>query len=123
MTARATIARTATFPACPRGVLAAIVAGIVGPDRFQHDIEVASHSESSAQRGDVKPARSQIMEDCCVFIQQRLDVDELPRPVILLEDALAEREAIGTQILSPSRTSEIVGVCKTQDALLLSPKA
>jgi hypothetical protein len=77
-----------------RGASITRLAREVGADRFEHDVEVAGHAEPRAQERNVKLMRTEIMEDRDTAVEQRLDVDELPRPVLFLEDTLANGESI-----------------------------
>jgi len=80
----------------------------VGPGRLEHHVEVARDAELCAQRGDVKIPGTQVMEDCGAAVEQRLDVDELPRPVPLLEQTLAECEATRACLLRALRAGQVL---------------
>jgi hypothetical protein len=58
------------------------------------------------------------MEDRLALLQQRLNVDELPRPVILVQDLLAESEAIGARVLRLLCAGQIVGIREAEDEMV-----
>jgi hypothetical protein len=57
------------------------------------------------------------MKDRGAVIEQRLDVDELPRPVPFLEDALAQRKAIWPQGFGTMRAGQVLRAGSAKHAL------
>jgi len=81
------------------GVFVRFVGLEVGPGGLEHHVEVAGDAEPRAQRSGVQLVGTKVMEDRGAAVEQRLDVDELPRPIPLLEHTLAESEAIRACLL------------------------
>jgi predicted GIY-YIG superfamily endonuclease len=71
----------------------------VVPNRLENHIQIALDAKSRAQRRDVKLVWTEVVEDRGAAIEERLNVDELPRPVPLAEDLLTEHEATRSQFL------------------------
>jgi len=79
------------------------------PGGLEHHVEVARDTEPRAQRGNLQMRGTKVMEDRGAAIEQRLDVDELPRPIPLLEHVLAEREATRSCLLRAVRSRQVLG--------------
>jgi predicted GIY-YIG superfamily endonuclease len=71
----------------------------VVPDRLEHHVEIALDAKLRAQSRDVKLMWTEVVEDRGAAIEERLNIDELPRPVPLAEDLLTESEATRSQFL------------------------
>jgi predicted GIY-YIG superfamily endonuclease len=71
----------------------------VVPNRFENHIQIALDAKSRAQRRDVELMWTEVVEDRGAAIEERLNIDELPRPVPLAEDLLTESEATRPQFL------------------------
>ena len=48
------------------------------------------------------------MEDCRATIEERLDVDELPGPIFLAKDALAECKTVRARLLRVPGSDQVV---------------
>ena len=85
-------ARPAT--ALPAVVVVTIIIGDlaaeVAADRLENHVEIALDTKSGTQRCDVQLMRTEVMKYGRPAIQQRLDIDQIPRPVPVAENALAE---------------------------------
>jgi len=114
----ATIARAATgFAAVPMSVLVRCVGLEVGPDGLKHHVEVARDAEPRAERGNVHRLGTKVMEHRGAVIEQRLDVDELPRPIPVLEHTLAESEATRAYLLRSVRAGQVLRAGQAKYAL------
>ena len=69
----------------------------VAADRLEHHVEIALDAKPRPQGRDVDLMGTEVVEDRGAAIEQRLDVDELPRPVPLPEDLLTEGETTRPQ--------------------------
>ena len=83
-------------------------AGVVA-DRLENHVEIALNTKPRTQGCDVKPMRTEVMKYRRAAIEQRLDVNQVPRPVSLAEDLLAECEATRAQLLRGPRARQVVG--------------
>jgi hypothetical protein len=96
-----------------------IVGAGIDADRLEQDVEVARHAEPRAQGRGVELMRAEIVEDRGLIVEQRLDVHELPGPVFLAQDALAERETIRPDRFDMPRTGQILRASGSEHALLI----
>ena len=71
----------------------------VAANRLEHHVEIALDAKARAQRRDVELMWAEVVEDRGAAIEERLNIDELPRPVPLAEDLLTEAEATRPQFL------------------------
>ncbi len=71
----------------------------VVPNRLEHHVEITLDAKPRAQRRDVKLVWTEVVEDRGAAIEERLNIDELPRPVPFAEDLLTEAEATRPQFL------------------------
>jgi hypothetical protein len=71
----------------------------VVPNRFENHVQIALDAKPRAQRRDVKLMWSEVVEDRGAAIEERLNIDELPRPVSRAEDLLTESKATRSQFL------------------------
>ena len=71
----------------------------VVPNRFENHVQIALDAKSRAQRRDVKLMWTEVVENRGTAIEERLNIDELPRPVPFAEDLLTESEATRPQFL------------------------
>jgi hypothetical protein len=90
----------------------------IGSDGLKHHVEVALDAESCSPRRDVEPMRTEVMEDRGAAVEKRLDVDQLPRPISLVEDTLAKRKAIRPRLFRMLRLREIPGIGQAQHTRL-----
>jgi hypothetical protein len=88
----------------------------VVPDRLEHHVDITFNTKPCAHRRDVKLVWPEVVQDGGAAIQERLDVDELPRPVSLAEDSLTEGEAIRSQFFRGPRERKIVGTGHAEHA-------
>jgi hypothetical protein len=83
--------------------------------RLEDDIDVATRAQGCDEFGGVEMVGAEIMEHGpLIVVEQRLDVDELQRPVIL-EDVPAEIETAGPVLFELTGTFEIVGSGEPED--------
>jgi hypothetical protein len=85
-TARPAIAPVLVFVSIVIGELAAGVTA----DRLENHVEIALDTKPRTQGSNVKLMRTEIMKDRRAAIEHRLDIDQIPGPVSLAEDSLAE---------------------------------
>jgi hypothetical protein len=88
----------------------------VGPDRLQHHIDVALDPKTGTQSRDVKLARTEVVEHRGAAIEQRLDVDEVPRPIPLLEDLLTKGKATRPRCFRSPGLRQVICVGHAQHA-------
>jgi hypothetical protein len=90
----------------------------VGPYRLQHHVDAGLHAKSRPQRGCVDLMRAEVIDDCRLPIEQRLDIDEFPRPVAAFENALTSRKLSGTLGQGRFRACQIVGASGAKHSCL-----
>ena len=66
---------------------------LVNSDRLEDHVKIACDTESCPDRCYINPMRAEVMKDRRAAIEERLDIDQHPGPVSLLEDAATESEA------------------------------
>ena len=88
----------------------------VVPDRLEHHVDIALDAKPRPQRRDVKLMWTEVVEDRGAAIEERLNIDELPRPVPLAEDSLTEGEATRPQFFRDLRERKIVGTGHAEHA-------
>ena len=93
---RAASTRTAAAGVVRMGVFLREFGTHVRPDRFQHYVHRTFDTEPRPQRRHIDLMRTKVVENRRTAIEKRLDIDELPGPIPLLEYSLTERKAAGT---------------------------
>jgi hypothetical protein len=81
----------------------------VRSDWLQNHVEVAFDSEPRSPRRHIEPMRAEVMEDGGAAVKQWLDVDELPGPISVLEDALAKCISVCPHLLRSLRIRQVLG--------------
>jgi hypothetical protein len=84
---------------------------------LKNHIEIAFHAKPSPQRSHVDLMGTEVMKHRRAAIEQRLDVDERPRPVSLAEDALTEGKTTGSRFRGVARAHQIVRAGQANDVL------
>jgi hypothetical protein len=75
-------------------VVVSIIIGNLGAgvtaNRLENYVEIALDTKPGTQRCGVKHLRAEVMKYRRATVEQRLDIDQVPGPVPLAEDSLAE---------------------------------
>jgi hypothetical protein len=87
---------------------------VIGADRLEDDVKVASAADLRAKEGEVKITRAEVMNDCGLLIEQRLDVDDLQRPVLLAADSLADLISLGPKLRRAAGIFQVLSTGETQ---------
>jgi hypothetical protein len=66
-------------------------------DGFEHDVDFTIDAKSGSQRCMFNLARAQVVEHRRQSVEERLDIEEVPRPVLFLENALTPGKASCSQ--------------------------
>ncbi len=106
------------------GSAAAAVVNVAGrglavqivPDRLEHHVDITLDTKPRSQRRNVKLVWAEVVEDRGAAIKERLDVDELPRPVSVAEYSLTEGEASRSQFFRGPCERKIVGTGHAEHA-------
>lgn len=82
----------ATAPACvvPGGARFRGRAFQIGADRLEHDVDIVLDAELGPQGRDVDLMGPKVVDDRRTAVEQGLHIDDLPRPVPLLQNLLTE---------------------------------
>jgi hypothetical protein len=66
--------------------------GHIAPGGFEHSIDLAGRPEDGEEFAStsIEAMRTEVMEHDATVVEQRLDVDELERRVMILDHTLAE---------------------------------
>jgi hypothetical protein len=110
--------RAAAIPAASAhlAAMSVVVAAQVGPDRLEHDVDVALDTKPRAQKGDVNLVRTEVMQDGRAAIEKGLDIDELPRPIPFLKDSLAEGKTTQSCLFGAARARQVIWPSYPEDA-------
>jgi hypothetical protein len=87
---------------------------LIAAGRLETYIEVVRRPKPCTNCCRIELMRAEIVEDERAVIQQSLDVDKLPRPVELLENALTKLEATGSLLRSWVNVGDLIGGSQAQ---------
>jgi hypothetical protein len=118
---------TISTPAMPTAACSAAVAigsaagatrsltRFIGSGRLETHVEVVRRPKPCTKRCRIEFMGAEVVENQGVVVQQSLDVDELPWPVELLENALTKLEVSGSLLRSWLNTGDLIGGGQAQD--------
>ena len=87
---------------------------VIGADRLEDDVKIACAADLRAKECQVKITRAEVMNDCGLLIEQRLDVDDLQRPVLLAADSLADLISLGPKLRRAAGIFQVLSTGGTQ---------
>jgi len=87
----------------------------IGSGRLETHVEIVGRPKPRTKCCRIEFMWAQVVENQGVVIQQSLDVDELPWPVELLENALTKLEVSGSLLRSWLNMGDLIGGGQAQD--------
>jgi hypothetical protein len=90
------------------------VSRFIASGRLENDIKVVRRPKPCAKFRRIELMRAEVVQDQGMTIQQRLDVDELPRPAKFLENALTELEVPGLLLRIEMSAVDLIGGSQSQ---------
>jgi hypothetical protein len=71
----------------------------IATDRLENHVEIALDAKPGAQGRDVDVMWPQVMEHGCAGIEERLDINQRPRPIALAENSFTLGKATRPDII------------------------
>jgi hypothetical protein len=89
--------------------------------RLEHYVEVALDAETRSPRRRIETMRTQVMDHSRPAIQERLDIDQLPRPISQVEHSPALEEAARPRLERLPRLLQIRSTGEPEHVRLIAP--
>jgi hypothetical protein len=121
--ARGTLTPAATVSAPTRSAVLATFSArgdttpgmrFVASDWLKNHVKVMRHAKPGTKSGYIRFLGPDVVEDECVSVEKRFDVDQLPRPIPLIECLVAKLKVAVPSLRSKLAARDLIGSRRTQ---------